>query len=158
MVLEKIPQAQLHFYGNGPLKAELQNKIDELNLGDSIMLKGFAKNVAEIFSAATCSICASSFEGFALAVQESLQNNCPVVSFDCLYGAHDMIADGINGYLVPINDVAAMADRIIKILTDSGLRDKLAANCARSVEKFYPEVVANQWAEFFCKLMEEKGA
>ncbi len=151
LVVEKIPQAQLLFYGLGPLQAELQAKIAELNLSNSIMFKGFSPNVAEIFSSVALSICTSDSEGFSLAVQESLQNNCPVVSFDCYYGPRDMIEDGVNGYLVPLGDVEALADKIIKILTEPGLRDKLSANCARSVEKFSPNIVASKWA----KVLEE---
>ena len=152
-VAEKIPQAQLFFYGTGELQPEVQSEIDKLNLSRSIVFKGFTDNVAEVFSYAACSICTSTSEGFSLAVQESLQNGCPVVSFDCPYGSRDMIEDGVNGYLVKINDVEAMADRIIKILTEPGLRDKLSANCARSVEKFSPKLVASKWAELFYKLM-----
>ena len=153
IVAEKIPKAQLQFYGSGSLQTNLQKKIDELGLSRSIIFKGFNSNVAEIFSNAALSICASAFEGFALAIQESLQNNCPVVSFDCHYGPRDMIKDGVNGYLVPVDDIEAMADRIIKILTEPGLREKLSANCAKSVERFSPALVARQWAKLFCSLM-----
>lgn len=159
IVAEKIPQAQLFFYGTGELQAEIQAEIDRLNLSRSIVFKGFTDNVAEVFSRAACSICASEAEGFSLAVQESLQSSCPVVSFDCNYGPRDMIEDGVNGYLVAIGDVEAMADRIIKILTEPGLRERLAANCAKSVEKFSPNVIASKWAELFSKLMNKsKGA
>ena len=75
------------------------------------------------------------------------------MAFDCRYGPREVITDGVNGYLVKSGDVAALADRIIKVLTEPGLREKLAANCAKSVERFYPEVVAEQWAELFCRLM-----
>ncbi len=153
IVTDKIPQAQLHFYGTGSLRTELQAKIDKLNLKNSIIFKGFSDNIGEIFSSAALSICASAFEGFSLAVQESLQNNCPVVSFDCHYGPRDMIKDGVNGYLVPIDDIEAMADRIIKIFAEPALQKKLAANCAKSVERFSEEVVARQWANLFYKLM-----
>lgn len=152
-VLDKVPQAQLHFYGNGSLQDSLQAKIDSLGLSSSIMFKGFTDNIAEVFSTASLSILTSLKEGSPLVIQESLQNNCPVVSFDCRYGPRDSIIDGVNGYLVAVNDVKTLADRIIKILTKPGLRDKLSSNCARSVEKFSPELVANKWIELFRKLM-----
>ena len=153
IVVDKIPQAKLFFYGAGELQPNLQARIDTLNLSNSIMFKGFSANVGEIFSNAACSICTSESEGFSLAVQESLQNNCPVVSFDCNYGPRDMIEDGVNGYLVRPGNVEEMADRIIKVLTEPGLRERLSANCAHSLEKFSPNIVANKWAELFCKLM-----
>lgn len=152
-VLNKVPQAQLHFYGSGSLQENLQTKINALGLSSSIMFKGFTDNINEVFSTATLSILPSTREGSPLVIQESLQNNCPVVAFDCRYGARDSIVDGVNGYLVAVDDVKALADRIIKILTEPGLREKLSANCKRSIEKFSPEFVANKWIKLFRRFM-----
>ncbi len=153
IVHKQLPQTKLHFYGVGSMMTALKNNAEVARIGDSVIFEGFVNNIGEVFSSAALSVCASRCEGFALAVQESLQNNCPVVSFDCNYGPSDMISDGVNGYLVPVGDIQALSDRIIKILTEPGLRDKLAANCSKSVEKFSPEVVARQWANLFYKLM-----
>ena len=154
IVLDKVPQAQLHFYGSGTLQESLQAKIDSLGLGASIMFKGFTDNIAQVFASSAMSILPSLKEGSPLVIQESLQNNCPVVAFDCRYGPRDSIVDGVNGYLVAVNDVEALADRIIKILTEPGLRDKLSANCARSVEKYSPEKVASKWIKLFRMFMQ----
>ncbi|MBQ6758545.1 MAG: glycosyltransferase, partial [Selenomonadaceae bacterium] len=154
IVLDKVPQAQLRFYGSGTLQESLQAKIDSLGLGASIMFKGFTDNIAQVFASSALSILPSLKEGSPLVIQESLQNNCPVVAFDCRYGPRDSIVDGVNGYLVAVNDVEALADRIIKILTEPGLRDKLSANCARSVEKYSPEKVASKWIKLFRMFMQ----
>ena len=152
-VLEKVPQATLHFYGTGSLQSKIQKLIDENNLSKQIKFEGFSDNMPAVFASSALSILPSTFEGFAMVIQESLQQDCPVVAFDCNYGPRDMITDGVNGYLVPVGDVDAMADRIIKILSENKLRDKLAANCAQSIEKFSPEIVAGKWAELFCMLL-----
>ena len=152
-VLEQVPQATLQFYGTGSLQTELQKVIKENHLEEHIKFKGFSTNMPAVFASAAMSILPSTFEGFPLVIQESLQQGCPVVAFDCNYGPADGIENGVNGYLVPVDDIEAMADRIIKILTEPGLREKLSANCVKSVEKFSPEVVASKWAELFCQLM-----
>ena len=152
-VLQAVPQATLHFYGRGRMHDELQKLIDENNLGEHIKLEGFSENMPKVFASSALSILPSLFEGSPLVIQESLQQNCPVVAFDCNYGPADMIKDGVNGYLVPVDDIDAMASRIIRILAVPKLRDKLSANCARSIQKFSPEIVAGQWVELFCKLM-----
>ena len=154
-VIEKVPQATLHFYGSGSLQSKVQELIDANNLGAQIKFEGFSENMPAVFASSALSILPSTFEGSPLVIQESLQQDCPVVAFDCNYGPSDSIVNGVNGYLVPVGDVDAMADRIIKILTEPGLRDKLAANCAKSIEKFYPEVVARQWAKLFCNFMRQ---
>ena len=149
-VLKKFPQATLHFHcEKNPLQAEVQKLIDANNLGDNIKFADFNDNAHEIFSSAALSIFTGNFEGFSNAIQESLLQDCPVVAFDCCYASREMTADGVNGYLVPVDDASTMAERIIKIFTVPGLRQRLAANCARSIEKFSPKVVANQWAKLF---------
>lgn len=155
IVHEKLPQATLHFYGAGTISDELKARIQSAGLNDSVIFEGFVNNMDEVYSSAALCILTSRFEGSPLVIQESLQHNCPVVSFDCNYGPSDSIVNGVNGYLVPVGDAEAMADRIIKILTEPGLRDKLSANCAKSIEKFYPEVVARQWAKLFCNFMRQ---
>ena len=161
-VLEKVPKATLHFYGNGVEKDNVQKLIDDEKLNDHIKFEGFCDNMPAVFASSALTILPSIYEGSPLVVQESLSQDCPVVAFNCYYGPDDVIEDDVNGYLVPVDDIEAMADRIIKILTEPGLREKLSANCAKSIEKFSPEVVASKWAELFCQLMRQddnlKGA
>ncbi|MBE8952608.1 MAG: glycosyltransferase [Quinella sp. 1Q7] len=152
-VVEKVPQATLHFYGKGQLQSTIQKIIDAHKLNAHIKFEGFSKNMPAVFASSALSILPSRLEGFALVVQESLQANTPVVAFDCAYGPSDMIQDGVNGFLVPVNDTAAMADRIIRILTERGLRERLSSNCAPCLEKFSAQVVAGKWAELLLQLM-----
>lgn len=153
-VLEKVPQATLHFFGKGSLQASVQALIDKYNLGNNIKFEGFSNNMPAEFASSALSILPSTFEGSPLVVQESLQQACPVVAFDCCYGPRDSIVDDFNGYLVPVDDIESMAGRVIRILTEPGLREKLSANCARSIEKYSPDVVADKWAELFINLMQ----
>ncbi len=153
IVHDKVPQAELHFYGIGSMLEMLKQNAEAAQLGGSVVFEGFKSNIGEIFSSATVSVVASRCEGFSLAVQESLQFSCPVVSFDINYGPSDMIEDGVNGYLVPAGDVDALADRIIRLLIDENLHKKFSSNSARSVEKFSQAKVAEQWARLFYSLM-----
>ena len=152
-VIRAVPQANLHFYGRGFFKEHLQRLIDENNLSEHVKLEGFNENMPKVFASSALSILPSLFEGSPLVVQESLQQNCPVVAFDCNYGPADAIRDGVNGYLVPVDDIDAMASRIIRILAVPKLRDKLSENCARTIEKFSPKIVAGQWEMLFNRLM-----
>ena len=155
-VLDYVPQAHLHFYGRGPLQESVQKLIDEAGFGDRIKFEGFVDNMPAVFASAALSILPSTFEGFGLVVQESMQQGCPVVAFDCNYGPDEIIEDGVSGYLVPVDDIDAMADRIIRILTDDDLRERFSSNCAQSLKKFAPDVVARQWAWLFHNLINGK--
>ena len=45
LVLQKVPSATLHFYGEGPLKAHLQQRIDTEGLSKSVVLEGFSRDI-----------------------------------------------------------------------------------------------------------------
>lgn len=158
IVSRAMPQAHLHFYGIGSTGKELQKKITELGLNNRIFLEGFAKNVADVYHSAALSICTSRIEGFSMANQESLQMGCPVVSFDCRYGPSDMIQDGVNGFLVPPGDVKALAEKIILILQNPELRQKLSENAPETVQKYSRPAVAKQWADLFTKFLTDDSS
>ena len=64
-----------------------------------------------------------------------------------------MIEDGENGYLVSQGDVESMAERIVKILSDPELRQRMSDNAPKTLKKFSQPVIAEQWAKLFCTLM-----
>jgi phosphatidylinositol alpha-1,6-mannosyltransferase len=75
-----------------------------------------------------------SFEGFGIAYLEANAFGKPVVgSLGC--GAEEAVEEGVNGLLAPQNDEAAVADRVIRILSDPALARRLGSaglECARS--------------------------
>lgn len=60
-------------------------------------------------------LCGSNVEGFHLPPLEAMACRCPVVSTQ-VGGPMDIIEDGINGHLVEVRDVEALADRVIRVL------------------------------------------
>ena len=153
LVRAEIPQAVLHFCGTGPMAESLKKTVAAENLEQAVFFDGFRNDIDEVFASSALSVSASRNEGFSLVVQESLQNDCPVAAFDCNYGPSDMIEDGVNGFLVPVDDVNALAERMIRILSDEGLRKKLSDNAARSIEQYSQSIVAEKWARLFNDLM-----
>lgn len=62
---------------------------------------------------------ASGSEGFCLPALEAISLGCPIVSADN-GGIRDIITDGVEGYIVPVGDPAAIADRVLLLLDDPG--------------------------------------
>ena len=60
-------------------------------------------------------LCGSNVEGFHLPPLEAMACRCPVVSTQ-VGGPMDIIEDGINGHLVEVRDVEALADRVLRVL------------------------------------------
>ena len=67
------------------------------------------------------------------------------MAFDVNYGPSAMILDGVNGFLVPPNDVEQMASRMIEILTNRDLHAHLVSQANPSVQGFSDEHVSTLW-------------
>ena len=120
---EKIPNITLVMIGN---KNTLLKIVREKNIRFNYV---FFENptddkMAQLYSSVDLFVFASHVEGFGLPPLEAMACGTPVVTTDCL-GVRDFVIDSENAILVPPKNPKALADGIIKILTDEKLREKL---------------------------------
>jgi poly(glycerol-phosphate) alpha-glucosyltransferase len=146
-VLEKVPDAELHFHGFGQIENDVRNKIKELKLENSIFITPYNKNVNKIYSEAGLSILTSEVEGFCMGVLESLSFGCPVVAFDIKYGPDAMIINNENGALIKPFNMDEFANSVVDILSNEEHHNKLINNCVNSVKHFSQESIAVKWKE-----------
>ena len=88
-------------------------------------------------------ITASSTEGFCLPALEAISLGCPIISADNR-GIHDIITDGVEGYIVPVGDPRAIADKVTAILNDPALLTRMSAAGLRRADSFSWERSADQ--------------
>lgn len=128
--------ARLCILGDGPERAALEARSLELGLGPSVLWAGFDKNPFRYMARAALLLHAARAEGMPGAQIQALACGLPVVSTDCPFGPREVIRDEVNGYLVPVGDAAALADRALAVLTDPARRARLARAAPRSVARF----------------------
>ncbi|MFE5410084.1 glycosyltransferase [Microbacterium sp. NPDC056569] len=138
-VAEAVPEARLDIYGDGPLRQELQELIDELGVAASVTLHGATADRDAIFDRAALFVTSTAFEGQGLSIAEALARGLPVVSFDARYGPREAIADA--GIVVPPGDVDAFADAIIAVLRDDDHRAELSSRARSAATAFAPGAV-----------------
>lgn len=124
LVAERRPGARLDLYGEGPLRAALQQRIDELGLTGSITLHGHRDGAAEEARTAAVMVLTSAYEGQSLVIAEAMARGCPAVAYDIAYGPAEMITDGVSGRLVASGNVAALSEAIAEHLGDPALLEK----------------------------------
>ncbi|MFL6025683.1 MAG: glycosyltransferase [Friedmanniella sp.] len=148
-VVAAVPAARLEIYGQGPDRDKLQRQIDQLALRGSVTLMGYTKDPSAVYRRAALSMLTSKFEGFGLVLLESLAHGCPVVSYDVKYGPNDIVADGVNGYLVAPGDTQALAARVVEVLQDGLRRRRLSERAAAVRTEFSEEAFVARWSELF---------
>lgn len=140
--LAQVEGASLVLAGDGPERASLERLVEELGVGDRVVFAGPLPRaeVLALHRAADAAVLSSAWENFPHAVVEALAVGTPVVSTD-VGGVAEVVRDGENGLLVPAGDPAALAAALARIVAEPGLRDRLAAAAAPSVERLRPERV-----------------
>lgn len=104
----------LDIYGKGEdtYVAELQSLINELGVSERVRLCGRSDNMHGELMEHDAFVMSSDFEGMPNALAEAMAVGLVCVSTDCKTGPRDLIRDGKNGFLVPVGDVDAMAEKI----------------------------------------------
>jgi poly(glycerol-phosphate) alpha-glucosyltransferase len=124
-VAAEVPGAHLDVHGEGAERPRLQALIDDLGLTARVVLRGHCDDPGRVLDAASAYLQTSAFEGQGLALAEALARGCPAVVWDIRYGPRDLLTAG-GGVLVPDGDEAALAEALVRVLTDAALRTRLA--------------------------------
>lgn len=145
-----FPDYRMKIYGDGPDRLKLQGLIDRKGLGKRIELRGSVKHVAEHIEKAGLYILSSNQEGMPNSLIEAMALGLPCISTDCPCGGpRQLIQDGVNGLLVPVNDKEAMKEAMRKVLSDEKFSEKLGSEASKIQEKCSPEVTNRQWKDYF---------
>jgi glycosyltransferase involved in cell wall biosynthesis len=126
--------------GEGPLRPMLEQRAAELGIGEDVCFAGFHKNPFPFFARAQLLMHASKAEGLPGSLIQCMAVGTPVVSTDCDFGPREVItSSGRDGFLVPVGDDAALADRALRLLGDDDLRRAMAEAARASVTRFTTE-------------------
>jgi glycosyltransferase involved in cell wall biosynthesis len=131
-VVDQAPNVRFLCVGDGTLRPRLERQIEAAGLGAYFRLAGLVptQEIPEWLSAMDILVHASLREGLARALPQALIAGRPVVSFD-VDGAREVVIPGETGYLAPPQDAAAMAEAIVRLAADAGLRERLGAEGRR---------------------------
>jgi glycosyltransferase involved in cell wall biosynthesis len=128
--------ARLVVVGGGDREIELRILSARLGLEDSVLFTGVRRDVPALLPAFDVSCLSSVHEGVPIAAIESMAVGIPMVVTDC--GAlRDMIVDGEHGFIVPVGDSSAMAERLLALADDSKLRERLGESARSRVQQMY---------------------
>lgn len=155
-VVDRHPDWTLEIYGEGEQKVALLTLIAKLKLEKHVFLKGFSSQVKEVMSQSSIFVLSSIFEGFGLVIVEAMSCGLPVVSYACPCGPKDIISEGKDGYLVPVNDEEALAEKICLLIEDEEKRKEMGKAAKAKAEQYSVEHITDMWMKLFNALLHER--
>lgn len=152
--LTQIPDAHLWIAGAGGLEEKLKAMAGALGVEDRVRFLGWRQDAAALYKAADVCVFPSRFEPLGNVVIQAWAHGLPVVAANS-QGPGALIRDGEDGFLIPVDDADALAERTKAVLADPMLRIKLIQNGHARVEAEFSEAaVVEEWRHLFSRLGE----
>ena len=152
--LAAVPGAYLWIAGDGPDRAAYESLTQRLGLSGRVRFLGWRTDRRAMLEAADICVLPSRYEPFGTVIIEAWSMRRPLVA-TLADGARQYVRDGSDGLLCPIDDVAALADRIARVVADPDLRARLAANGYESYRRtFHRDVVIARLLETYRRVIQ----
>ena len=154
IVLQQRSDVTFLVVGDGPLRAALEDRAQSSGIAKKVRFLGTRSDIPDILSATDVSVLTSTREGFPNALIESMCLGVPVVTTD-YKAATELISDGREGFIVPGNSPAALAEKIHMLLNDAQLRSRIGLTGKKMVEeRFSPAAMVQTLVSIYRRGME----
>lgn len=151
--LDRHPEYVLHFYGAGE-EEQLKHLAKDLGAEKNTVFHGSVSDIPERIEKAGIFVLPSKTEGMPNALIEAMSLGLACISTDCPCGGpRELIRDGENGFLVPVDDVGAMAEKLLTLMEDPALAERMGREAGRVQEHFAPERVNAGWEAYLLSVL-----
>ncbi len=150
LVHPKFSDWKLDLYGDGSLWEEYKREADALNI--NIEIHKPTAQIMDVYRNSSVFVMTSLYEPFGLVIPEAMSCGLPVVSYDSPYGPAGIISDGEDGFLIPMHDIQAFANRLCQLMGDEELRKEMGKRAIVSSQRFSADKIMPMWKELFEKL------
>lgn len=144
-VLPDHPDWQWKILGEGEDRPSLEQKIHDAHLDGRLTLEGRVDDVDAYYRRSAMFVMTSRFEGLPMVLLEAKAHRLPLVSFDCPTGPAEIVEDGINGALVLLEDIDAMAKAINELIDDCAKRVKYSSMSENNAQRYDMTTILNDW-------------
>jgi glycosyltransferase involved in cell wall biosynthesis len=151
--LSELPMVRLEVVGDGPDAADLRRFAAELGVDERVTWHGWSAAPRPVMRGWDAFVLPSRFEGLPVTVLEAMAEGVPVVAAE-VGSVGDVVRDGETGWLVPPDDVAALAEAISAAVGHGSAREDVVARAGELVRgEFSVEVMANRYAALYDEVL-----
>ncbi|HEX7060702.1 MAG TPA: glycosyltransferase family 4 protein [Woeseiaceae bacterium] len=143
--------------GDGPDLLPLKEQAARLRLASRVTFTGFVSDQQKVNWLANSDIYVSTsqHEGFGLVFLEAMAQGLPIVCYDH-GGQTDFLASGVNGAVLPLNDLEAFTRAVAELEADGGKRHAIAQRNLADVEHYFIDRCAARYQELFESVTERR--
>jgi len=146
---------QISIFGEGPLRKELSDTINENNLEDYVKLHGFEQEMPSIINALDVFILCSHHEGLPMALLEAMALGTPVIC-TAVGGMKEIVSDGYTGLSITPNDLNALTEAILKVFSNRYEASVMAKNAQEYIRKeFTIDISQKRYIELYVNLIKQ---
>lgn len=154
-VQKKYPEYNLVIYGEGSKERELRELIKKLNLEDKVIIPGKTPKAILEINKSEIFVFPSRYEGMPNALLEAMACGLPCIAADCIAGPSEIIKEGVNGFLVEVDNVEQIAERIIYLIENKDIANKMGQEAKKVLEDYSIDTIFNKYYEYFKKVQNE---
>ena len=151
-VISTLPGKDIEFIwgGEGELLEECKQNVNTLNMNKKIKFIGFTNETSQLYTSASLYFQPSLIESHGIAVVEAMSYSLPCVVAN-IGGLTESVENGVNGYLLPPNNITEMSNAIITIINNEKIRKEMGEHSLQFYnEKFSFDI----WKQRMNKLHE----
>lgn len=139
--------------GYGQEEERLRDYVAEKNL-KRVSFEGQKKS-EPYFINASLFLMTSAVEGWPMTLVEAQQKGCLPIAMEAFSSLSDIITNGENGFIIPNNDIDCFVDKLVLLMKDDKLRQRMAINAIHSSKRFSMDNIGPKWVRLFNELLEK---
>ncbi|MFQ5754450.1 MAG: N-acetyl-alpha-D-glucosaminyl L-malate synthase BshA, partial [bacterium] len=153
-VREQIP-TKLLLVGEGPERLFVQQLVKELKLNDDVFFLGEQDYIENLLSCADLFILPTEQESFGLVALEAHSCGVPVVGA-ATGGLPEVVVDGETGFLLPVGEIASMAEKALELLSDAEMHAAFGKRAReRAVRCFDSQLIIPKYEAFYEEVLSQ---
>jgi N-acetyl-alpha-D-glucosaminyl L-malate synthase BshA len=150
----KHAPAHLLMVGDGPDRSHAERLARDLKVEQNVSFLGKQDHVERLFPQAHVLLMPSETEGFGLAALEGMACGVPPVATN-VGGVPELVTHGDDGYLEAVGDIPAQANRVVALLSDTRLHEKMAQAARKTaVDRFCTSRIIPQYERYYEEVLQ----
>ena len=139
---------RLDIFGQGEWEEKLKKQIERLGIDASAAVNKPTNAIFDEYAKSDFLVMTSHYEGFPMVMIEAMACGVPAVCFDFLCGPRDIIAEGVNGLIVPEGNLQAFADAMQKLMENPDLLEDMSSHAKGISETYSQDSIMKRWELF----------